>query len=88
MCQENAGTNLAPALRECYNTTRLITRDYRLPADINVLIDIMRRIEDENSFEDARELSYQILHRYDSHYSGLIRILPLLQNNLKCYYNR
>ncbi|XP_044257184.1 uncharacterized protein LOC123006628 [Tribolium madens] len=64
LCQENAGTNLAPALQGCYNTTQFVIRDYRLPSDINVLIDIIRRIEDGNAFSDARELSYQILHRF------------------------
>ncbi|EFA11281.1 uncharacterized protein LOC658236 [Tribolium castaneum] len=64
LCQDNAGTNLAPALQQCYNTTQFAIRDYRLPSDMTVLIDIIRRIEDGNAFQDARELSFEILHRF------------------------
>ncbi|RZC34565.1 uncharacterized protein BDFB_008975, partial [Asbolus verrucosus] len=60
----NAGTNVAPGLVECYNTTLLVTRDYRLPATITTLIEIIRKIEDASPSANARELSIQILHRF------------------------
>lgn len=65
IAQENAGTNVSPSLQECYNDTLITTRDFRLPSTITALIDLIRQIEDGNTNQNARELSFKILHRYD-----------------------
>jgi hypothetical protein len=64
LSQENAGTSIAPSLEECYNNTLYVTRDYRLPSSISVLVELIRKIEDASPNLDARELSYQLLHRF------------------------
>lgn len=66
LSQENAGTSIAPSLEECYNNTLYVTRDYRLPSSISVLVELIRKIEDASPNLDARELSYQLLHRWVS----------------------
>lgn len=61
---ENAGTSLASRLEVCYNDTRLLTRDYRLPATITTLIEVIRKIEDGSQSINPRELAVQLLQRY------------------------
>lgn len=63
--QENAGTSIARSLQQCYNTTEY--KKFNIPpTSINILIDLIRKAEDSKSTQDARVLSYEILHRFVS----------------------
>lgn len=61
--QENAGTSIANSLLKCYNTTEY-KKFNNPPASTNIIIDLIRRIEDGKSAQDARQFSYEILHRF------------------------
>lgn len=60
--QENAGSSVANSLIECYNTTEH-SKDRLLPATVNVLLDLIRRVEDGPTSVDARQLAIQLIHR-------------------------
>lgn len=60
--QENAGTSIAKSLQQCYNTTEY-KKFNTPPATINILIDLIRKSEEGKSTQDARVVSYQLLHR-------------------------
>lgn len=63
VAQENAGSSVANSLIECYNTTEFLNKDQRLPSTINVLIDLIRKVEDGPTALDAREVSRQLIQR-------------------------
>lgn len=44
--QENAQTRIPESLEECYRDTEIYERDNRLPATIDTLIELIRKIED------------------------------------------
>lgn len=60
--QENSGSSVSSALLECYNTTEY-TKDRLLPSTINILIDLIRKVEDGPTAMDARQLAVQLIHR-------------------------
>lgn len=60
--QENAGSSVANSLIECYNTTEH-SKDRLLPTTVNVLLDLIRRVEDGPTTLDARQLAIQLIQR-------------------------
>ncbi|XP_058462010.1 uncharacterized protein LOC131437003 [Malaya genurostris] len=70
--QENIQTRVAPSLLECYENPALFERDNRLPMTMNMLIELVRKIEDEPQFtQDIRQLTTGLLHRYRQ--DGIVR---------------
>ncbi|XP_026319917.1 uncharacterized protein LOC113230276 [Hyposmocoma kahamanoa] len=60
-----AMSSVAPELRECYMNVTLLNRNNLPPATMPVLIDIIRKIEDNpNNVLDLRQLSVLLLHTY------------------------
>ncbi|XP_013177234.1 PREDICTED: uncharacterized protein LOC106124809 [Papilio xuthus] len=63
--QLTAQSSLAPDLRECYTVPQLVDRNNLPPATMPVLIDIIRKIEDNpNVNVDLRQLAVLLLHTY------------------------
>lgn len=63
--QENAQTRIPNSLAECYGNTEIYERDNRLPATINTLIELIRKIEYSNEYNrDIKEVTLGILHRF------------------------
>lgn len=70
--QENAQTRVAPALLECYQNPELFERDLRLPMTINMLIELIRKVEDVPEYRvDIRQLTIALLHRFRQ--DGIVR---------------
>lgn len=63
LAQDNAGSSVANWLLECYNNSYLQDRNARLPSTINILIDLIRKVEGGPTSLDARQLSIQLIHR-------------------------
>lgn len=63
----NAQTNsIKQNIRKCYNDSALPGirfADNRPPATLNILVEIIRRLEDANPTKNAREISVLILQR-------------------------
>lgn len=63
--QENAQTRIPHSLMECYEDALVFERDNRLPMTTNILIELIRKIEDSNDFTgDIRTLAVQLVHRF------------------------
>lgn len=63
--QENAQTRIAPSLTECYQDNLIFERDNRLPMTANMLIELIRKVEDSPDYSgDIRQLSVQLIHRF------------------------
>lgn len=63
--QENAQTKIPDSLLECYTNPEIYERDNRLPATINTLIDLIRKVEDAPGFsQDIRQIATSTLHRF------------------------
>lgn len=62
--QDNAGSNVADGLLQCYNTTELMHREFRLPSTINILIDLIRQVEDGKSNQNAMSFAIELIHRF------------------------
>ncbi|CAG4979044.1 unnamed protein product [Parnassius apollo] len=63
--QLTAQSSLAPELRECYTNPVLVDRNNLPPTTIPVLIDIIRKIEDNPNINvDLRQLAVLLLHTY------------------------
>lgn len=63
--QLTAQTSVAPELRECYQDPLLVNRNNLPPTTIQVLIDIIRKIEDDPNVTmnmNLREISALLLH--------------------------
>ncbi|XP_053686026.1 uncharacterized protein LOC128735569 [Sabethes cyaneus] len=70
--QENIMTRVAPGLLECYETPELFERDNRLPMTMNILIELIQKIEDSPQFtQDIRQLTIGLLHRFRQ--DGIVR---------------
>lgn len=67
--QDNAGSSVAKALLECYNKTENLDRELRPPSSINVLIELIRKIESGPSIQNDREISVELIHRYDFYFA-------------------
>ncbi|XP_050666239.1 uncharacterized protein LOC126966309 [Leptidea sinapis] len=63
--QLNAQSSVAPDLRECYTAPYLVDRNNLPPTTLQVLIDIIQKIEDDpNVNVDLRQLVLLLLHTY------------------------
>lgn len=63
--QQTSQTRVADTLSECYSNPELANRNNLPPATMQVLIDIIRKIEDDpNVNMDLRQLSTVLLHTY------------------------
>lgn len=63
--QENAQTSIPSSLSECYENPEIYERDNRLPATINMLIELIRKIEDSADYtQDIRQVAVALLHRF------------------------
>lgn len=70
--QENTQTRVAPSLLECYENANIFERDNRLPMTMNILIELVRKVEDAPEFnQDMRQLSIALLHRFRQ--DGIVR---------------
>lgn len=65
LCQENIQTRIPHSLVECYDNPEIFERDNRLPATINTLIELIRKIEDSPVYtQDIRQIAVGLLHRF------------------------
>lgn len=65
LAQENAQTRIANSLVECYQDSLVFERDNRLPMTSNILIELIRKVEDSAEFTgDIRQLAVQLVHRF------------------------
>lgn len=63
--QENAQTRIPNSLAECYENPDIYERDNRLPATINTLIELIRKVEDSNEYNrDIKDIAIILLHRF------------------------
>lgn len=63
--QENVRTQIPSHLVECYTIPEIVNRDTRLPSNINLLIELIRKIEDWPGLNmDMRQLSTTLVHRF------------------------
>ncbi|XP_058059144.1 uncharacterized protein LOC131209978 [Anopheles bellator] len=70
--QENVLTRVAPSMLECYESANIFERDNRLPMTMNMLIELIRKVEDTPGFQqDIRQLAISVLHRFRQ--DGIVR---------------
>lgn len=63
--QPNVQFRIPAALDECYRIPALFNRDSRLPSNINILIELIRKIEDTpHSNVDIRQVAATLVHRF------------------------
>lgn len=63
--QENAQTRIPQSLIACYADPELRERDNRLPSNINMLIELIRKVEDTPSVNlDMRQMALALIHRF------------------------
>lgn len=63
--QENVQTRIPNWLTECYQTPAIVNRDSRLPSNINILIELVRRFENWPGLNmDMREVASTLVHRF------------------------
>lgn len=68
----NAQPRVAPALQECYRRRELFERDNRLPMTPNMLIELIRKVEDSPGFtQNIQQFTSSLLHRFKQ--DGIIR---------------
>ncbi|XP_077295617.1 uncharacterized protein LOC143917878 [Arctopsyche grandis] len=74
--QENAQTRIPTSLLECYQEPRLMQRDSRLPMTINILIDLIRKVENYPGLNmEIRTIVIDLLHRF--RLDGIVRASSL-----------
>ncbi|XP_055597481.1 LOW QUALITY PROTEIN: uncharacterized protein LOC129747350 [Uranotaenia lowii] len=70
--QENIMTRVAPDLLECYTNPKMFERENRLPMTMNMMIELIRKVEDSPGLnENMRQLSIALLHRFRQ--DGIVR---------------
>lgn len=63
--QDNVQTRIPNQLTECYTNPNIMERDNRLPMNVNMLIELIRKIEDTPGFnQDIRQLAVSLIHRF------------------------
>lgn len=63
--QENVQTRIPNWLTECYQIADITNRDSRLPSNINILIELIRKFEDWPGMSmDIREVASTLVHRF------------------------
>lgn len=79
--QDNIQTRIPNSLAECYLNETIFNRDSRLPSNVNLLIEIIRKIEDSPGFNmDMRTLSASLVHRFRM--DGIERAPGIFQANV------
>lgn len=82
--QENAQTRIPDSLIECYASSEIYERDNRLPATMNTLIDLIRKVEDAPGYsQDIRQVATSLLHRFKQ--DGIERAPGLYQKTVLPY---
>lgn len=72
LSQENAQGTIPDSLLECYKNPDIYRRDDRLPATVNTLIELIRKVEYSNDYNrDIKEVAVSILHRF--RLDGIVR---------------
>lgn len=67
-----AQPRVAPHLQECYRRLNIFERDNRLPMTPNMLIEILRKVEDSPGFTmNLQQFTASLLHRFKQ--DGIIR---------------
>lgn len=65
LAQDNAQPRIAPALRRCYENRDIFERDNRLPMNPNMLVELIRKVEDTPGFTlNMRQLATSIIFRF------------------------
>lgn len=65
IAQENIQTRIPNSLAECYNDPAIFDRDNRLPSNVNLLIELIRKVEDQPGFnQDLRTFTASLVHRF------------------------
>lgn len=68
----NAQPRVAPHLQECYRNRAIFERNNRLPMTPDLLIELLRRVEDSNGFTlNIQQFASSLLHRFKQ--DGIIR---------------
>lgn len=68
----NAQPRVAPHLQECYRNRALFERNNRLPMTPDLLIELIRRVEDSNGFTlNIQQFASSLLHRFKQ--DGIVR---------------
>lgn len=63
--QENVRTQIPSSLTECYTLPDIVNRDSRLPSNINLLIELIRKVEDWPAVNmDMRQMASTLVHRF------------------------
>lgn len=63
--QENAQTRVPDSLVECYENPEIFERDNRLPATINTLIELIRKVENAYEYNrDIKDIAISLLQRF------------------------
>lgn len=63
--QENVQTRIPNSLTECYQNAAITNRDSRLPSNINILIELIRKFENWPGMTmDMREVASVLVHRF------------------------
>lgn len=63
--QDNAQLTISRALRRCYQDRNIFERDNRLPMTPQMLIELIRKVEDHPSFTlDMRQLATSMLFAF------------------------
>lgn len=63
--QENAQTRIPQSLMVCYEDPEIRERDNRLPSNINMLIELIRKVEDTPGINlDMRQMALALVHRF------------------------
>lgn len=60
--QETAQTRVASSLSECYSSPYFLDRNNLPPVTMPVLIDVIRKIEDNTTTLNLREITTLLLH--------------------------
>lgn len=86
MAQENAQTRIPRSLEACYRNRSIYERDNRLPATIQTLIRLIRKIESYPSLNmDIKDLAVTLVHRFKQ--DGIERKLDLANTDIVLPYS-
>jgi len=65
LAQENTQTRIPASLAECYANHDIFERDNRLPMTVNMLVELIRRVEESPEWNgDITALTVALVHRF------------------------
>lgn len=76
--QENIQTRIPDSLIECYQRQDVFQRDSRLPSNINMLIELIRKVEDAVPLQAMQQIATSLVHRF--RVDGIERAPGVFQN--------